>query len=177
LHHIIFESSHLSPHVVRKWLDFIIQLLILFHSFIYFLKSKSSKLYFKHFFGKSKTLHLILWIFQDNLLSPMKIIDWFLSHFFLLHTSLRKNLSFFLLFLTFKKLVLWLLLGGICTAGLEFESGRASLVRAWNGQSFTCSFGPTKCSFRKVGFSQIKKNKKKVFTAAWVAALKNYFFH
>jgi len=157
LHHIIFESSHLSPHVVRKWLDFIIQLLILFHSFIYFLKSKSSKLYFKHFFGKSKTLHLILWIFQDNLLSPMKIIDWFLSHFFLLHTSLRKNLSFFLLFLTFKKLVLWLLLGGICTAGLEFESGRASLVRAWDGQGFTRSLGPTKCSFRKVGFSQIKK--------------------
>jgi hypothetical protein len=40
----------------------------------------------------------------------------------------------------------------ICTAGLEFESGRAPLVRAWDSWSFTRSPGPTKCAFRGVWF-------------------------
>ena len=58
--------------------------------------------------------------------------------------------------MTFKKLVLWSLLGGICTAGLEFKLGRAPLVRVWDGWGFTRLPGSTKCAF---GFSQIKKKK------------------
>jgi len=40
----------------------------------------------------------------------------------------------------------------ICTAGLEFESGRAPLVKAWDSRGFTCSPEPTKCAFCGVGF-------------------------
>jgi hypothetical protein len=32
----------------------------------------------------------------------------------------------------------------ICTAGLEFKSGRASLIRVWDSRDFTRSPGPTK---------------------------------
>ena len=35
----------------------------------------------------------------------------------------------------------------ICTAGLEFESGCAFLVRAWDNQSFTRLPELTKCTF------------------------------
>jgi hypothetical protein len=45
----------------------------------------------------------------------------------------------------------------ICTAGFEFESGHALLVRAWNNRGFTHSPGPTKNIFREVGFPRIKK--------------------
>jgi hypothetical protein len=45
----------------------------------------------------------------------------------------------------------------ICTAGFEFESGHALLVRAWNSRGFTRSPGPTKNVFREVGFPRIKK--------------------
>jgi hypothetical protein len=48
----------------------------------------------------------------------------------------------------------------ICTAGLEFESGRTPLVRAWNSRSLTRSPGPTKYVFRKVEFPRIQKKKK-----------------
>ena len=47
----------------------------------------------------------------------------------------------------------------ICTAGLEFESGRAPLVRAWDSRGFTRSPRPTKCAFRGVGFPRIQKKK------------------
>ena len=47
----------------------------------------------------------------------------------------------------------------ICIAGLEFESGRAPLVRAWDNRSFTRSSGPTKCVFRRVEFPRIQKKK------------------
>jgi len=46
----------------------------------------------------------------------------------------------------------------ICTAGLEFESGRAPLVRAWDSWGFTPSPGPTKCTFRE---GEVSSNKKK----------------
>jgi hypothetical protein len=49
----------------------------------------------------------------------------------------------------------------ICTAGLEFESGRASLVRACDSWSFTRSPGPTKCASRRWGFLKFKKKKNK----------------
>jgi len=49
----------------------------------------------------------------------------------------------------------------MCTADLEFESGRASLVRASNSRSFTRSPEPIKCTFREVGFLRIQKEKKK----------------
>jgi hypothetical protein len=45
----------------------------------------------------------------------------------------------------------------IYTAGLEFESERASLIRIWDRRCFTRSPGSTKCIFREVGFSRIKK--------------------
>jgi hypothetical protein len=45
----------------------------------------------------------------------------------------------------------------IYTAGLEFESERASLIRIWDRRCFTRSPGPTKCIFREVGFPRIKK--------------------
>jgi hypothetical protein len=47
----------------------------------------------------------------------------------------------------------------ICTVGLEFESGRTSLVRACDSWSFTCSPGPTKCASGKWGFLKFKKKK------------------
>jgi hypothetical protein len=49
----------------------------------------------------------------------------------------------------------------ICTAGLVFKSGRASLVRAWDRRGFTRSPGPTKCAFREVRIPRIQKKKKK----------------
>jgi hypothetical protein len=49
----------------------------------------------------------------------------------------------------------------MCTAGLEFESGRASLIRAWNSRGFTRSPEPTKCTFQEVGFLRIQKKKRK----------------
>jgi hypothetical protein len=49
----------------------------------------------------------------------------------------------------------------MCTADLEFESGRASLVRASNSRGFTRSPEPIKCTFREVGFLRIQKEKKK----------------
>jgi len=45
----------------------------------------------------------------------------------------------------------------ICTTCLEFESGRAPLVRVWDGRGFTRSPGFTKCVFQRVGF--LKSNK------------------
>ena len=45
----------------------------------------------------------------------------------------------------------------ICTAGLEFESGRVSLIRAWDSWGFTRSPGSTKYVFRRVRFSRIQK--------------------
>jgi len=48
----------------------------------------------------------------------------------------------------------------ICTAVLEFESGRAPLVRAWDSRDFTPSPGPTKCVFQGMRFPRIKKKKK-----------------
>lgn len=42
--------------------------------------------------------------------------------------------------------------GVICTAGLKFESGRASLVRVYDSWCFTLSPGPTKCVFWEVKF-------------------------
>jgi len=45
----------------------------------------------------------------------------------------------------------------ICIVDLEFESGRASLVRARDSRDFTRSPGPTKCAFRKMRFSRIQK--------------------
>ena len=45
----------------------------------------------------------------------------------------------------------------ICTAGFEFELGRAPLVRAWNSRGFTRSPGLTKCAFWRVEFPRIKK--------------------
>jgi len=49
----------------------------------------------------------------------------------------------------------------ICTAGLEFESGRAPLVRAWDSRSFTPSPGPTKYAFQGGEVSSNSKKKKK----------------
>jgi hypothetical protein len=40
----------------------------------------------------------------------------------------------------------------IYTAGLEFESGRTPLVRAWDSRSFTRSSGPTKYAFQEMKF-------------------------
>jgi hypothetical protein len=48
----------------------------------------------------------------------------------------------------------------ICTAGLEFKSGRAPLVRAWDSRGFTPSPGPTKCAFRVGEVSSNPKKKK-----------------
>ena len=48
----------------------------------------------------------------------------------------------------------------ICTAGLEFESGRAPLVRAWNIWGFTRSSVPIKYAFWRIGFPRIQKKKK-----------------
>jgi hypothetical protein len=45
----------------------------------------------------------------------------------------------------------------ICTAGLEFESGRAPLVKAWDNRGFIRSPGSTKYTFSRVGFPRIKK--------------------
>jgi hypothetical protein len=50
----------------------------------------------------------------------------------------------------------------ICTAGLEFESGRALFIRAWDSRSFTNSPGSIKCAFRGVGFPRIQINKKSI---------------
>jgi len=49
----------------------------------------------------------------------------------------------------------------ICTAGLEFESGRASFIRAWDSRGFTHSSEPIKYDFRKAKFPQIKKKIKR----------------
>jgi hypothetical protein len=48
----------------------------------------------------------------------------------------------------------------ICIAGLEFESGRVFIVRAWNSRGFTRSPKPTKYAFWKMGLisSNSKKN-------------------
>ena len=40
----------------------------------------------------------------------------------------------------------------ICTAGLEFESECAPLVRVWDSRGFTRSSEPIKYAFRRVGF-------------------------
>jgi hypothetical protein len=45
----------------------------------------------------------------------------------------------------------------ICTAGLEFESGRVPLVRAWDIRGFTRLPEPTKYAFRRWGFLESKK--------------------
>ena len=47
----------------------------------------------------------------------------------------------------------------ICTAGLEFESGRVLLVRAWDNRGFTRSLGPIKCAFRE---GEVSSNPKKI---------------
>jgi hypothetical protein len=47
----------------------------------------------------------------------------------------------------------------ICTVSIEFESGRAPLVRACDSRDFTRSPEPTKCAFREVRFPRIKKKK------------------
>jgi len=44
------------------------------------------------------------------------------------------------------------------TASLEFESGRAPLVRAWDSRGFTPSPEPTKCAFRE---GEVSSNPKK----------------
>jgi len=44
----------------------------------------------------------------------------------------------------------------ICTAGLEFESGRALLVRDWDSRNFTRSSGPTKYAFQGMRFPRIQ---------------------
>jgi len=41
---------------------------------------------------------------------------------------------------------------------LEFESGRAPLVTAWDNWDFTPSPEPIKYAFQKIKFPQIKKN-------------------
>ena len=48
----------------------------------------------------------------------------------------------------------------ICIAGLKFESGRVSIVRAWNSRGFTRSPKPTKYVFWEMGLisSNSKKN-------------------
>jgi len=48
----------------------------------------------------------------------------------------------------------------ICTAGLEFESGRAPLVRAWDSRGFTHSPEPNKIRFSKNKVYSNKKTKK-----------------
>jgi hypothetical protein len=63
----------------------------------------------------------------------------------------------------------------ICTAGLEFESGRAPLVRAWDSRGFTPSPGPTKCAFRGGEVSSNPKKKKKVMCIAHIYKFV-YFF-
>jgi hypothetical protein len=45
----------------------------------------------------------------------------------------------------------------IYTKGFKFESGYASLVRAWDSKGFTRSPGPTKYAFRGVEFPKKKK--------------------
>jgi hypothetical protein len=45
----------------------------------------------------------------------------------------------------------------ICIAGFEFESGCASLVRAWDSRDFTRLLGLIKCAFWEVGFFSNKK--------------------
>jgi hypothetical protein len=45
----------------------------------------------------------------------------------------------------------------ICTAGLEFESGRVPLIRAWDSWGFTRSPESIKYVFRRVRFSRIQK--------------------
>ena len=45
------------------------------------------------------------------------------------------------------------------TIGLEFESGRAPFVRAWDSRSFTHSPEPIKCAFQGVRFPRIQKKK------------------
>jgi len=47
----------------------------------------------------------------------------------------------------------------ICTAGLEFESGLASLVRVWNSRGFIHSPGPIKYVFWKIEFPRIQNKK------------------
>jgi len=46
----------------------------------------------------------------------------------------------------------------IYIADFKFESGRASLVRAWNSQGFTPSPESTKCAFRE---GEVSSNPKK----------------
>jgi hypothetical protein len=51
--------------------------------------------------------------------------------------------------------------------GLEFESGRAPLVRVWDSRGSTRSPGSTKCVFQKVKFSRIQKKKKDKTHICW----------
>jgi hypothetical protein len=57
----------------------------------------------------------------------------------------------------------------ICTAGLEFESGRAFFIRVWDSRDFTRSPGSIKCAFRRMGFPriQIKKKDIQMMYLAW----------
>jgi hypothetical protein len=64
----------------------------------------------------------------------------------------------------------------MCTADLEFESGRASLVRASNSRSFTRSPEPIKCTFREVGISSNPKRKKEKKKKMRGKHSFNYFF-
>ena len=67
----------------------------------------------------------------------------------------------------------------ICTAGLEFESGRALLLRVWDSQGFTRSPGPTKYAFREMEFPRIQKKIKPaagLWNLGWKARLRNKGF-
>jgi hypothetical protein len=56
----------------------------------------------------------------------------------------------------------------IYTAGLEFESGLAPLVRARESRGFIRSPGPTKCAFQEVGFSSNSKKKELIFIGLYI---------
>jgi len=67
----------------------------------------------------------------------------------------------------------------ICTVSLEFESGRAPLVRPCDSRDFTRSPEPTKCAFREVGFPRIKKKScifKVFFSLKYIKIIFFYFF-
>ena len=67
----------------------------------------------------------------------------------------------------------------ICTVSLEFESGRAPLVRACDSRDFTRSPEPTKCAFREVEFPWIKKKivfSKCFFALKYIKIIFFYFF-
>ena len=52
----------------------------------------------------------------------------------------------------------------ICTADLEFESGRTLLVKAWDSRGFTRSLRLTKYAFQGVGFPRIQKKRDDQFS-------------